>query len=464
MVQAAKNMFMYLMARMTQMRASLIHPILPGGREVTILFSPSRRHLLPNCGSEIKNKCVCCVHFPTNKKDEKTVEKMDEEEVAAVLTEAGAIGDDDEMADDGFGRSGRGTKSQKGDDNKKRKTNLGQLVPLDSSICHAPDDCKHYIHEECLKQLLNNGEDEPRCPRCKDLEIRMKICEDHAGAFPCDTYCKHISFGSDLRGIKATAKIQAVIDWGKSVPSGDKAIIYSFFKGSLDILEGIFVEDLGVGCARFDGDVPAEPRAKELHRFKTSKTCRFLLASVQSGGVGLNIVEANHVAFLDRWFNPCVHAQAEDRCHRLKQTKQTFIKYFDANMTVDQVRLDQMCVNYYVLYRYLTLSSVQTANQVMASINIKKKNNATVLLADGTEIGSAQSNISYKELGGIIGSMMKSLVNILFHYINSRHVDYYVRTSLIPHFVFTDFRQVDGGAFKKVHLTSAFHILTKRSS
>jgi SNF2 family DNA or RNA helicase len=62
-----------------------------------------------------------------------------------------------------------------------------------------------------------------------------------------------------------------------------------------------------------------------------------LLVSVQSGGVGLNIVEANHVAFLDRWFNPCVHAQAEDRCHRLKQRKKVNVKYFDVNMSVDEV-------------------------------------------------------------------------------------------------------------------------------
>ena len=47
--------------------------------------------------------------------------------------------------------------------------------------------------------------------------------------------------------------------------------------------------------------------------FKESSTCNVLLATVQSSGTGLNIVEANHVGFIDRWFNPCVHEQAEDR-------------------------------------------------------------------------------------------------------------------------------------------------------
>ena len=60
----------------------------------------------------------------------------------------------------------------------------------------------------------------------------------------------------------------------------------------------IFVSNLdftGIECARFDGDVPPEERSKELANFKSSKTCRILLASVQSSSVGLNIVEANHV-------------------------------------------------------------------------------------------------------------------------------------------------------------------------
>ena len=73
-----------------------------------------------------------------------------------------------------------------------------------------------------------------------------------------------------------------------------------------DILEGIFVEHFDLECERFDGDVSATARAKAMSRFKESPTCRFLLVSVQSGGVGLNIVEANHVGFVDRWFNVSV--------------------------------------------------------------------------------------------------------------------------------------------------------------
>ena len=42
----------------------------------------------------------------------------------------------------------------------------------------------------------------------------------------------------------------------------------------------------------------------------------------------------------------------------------------------------------------------------MAAINSIKKNNAKILLADGSEINATGDNISFKELGGMLGHMM----------------------------------------------------------
>jgi len=54
----------------------------------------------------------------------------------------------------------------------------------------------------------------------------------------------------------------------------------------------------------------------------------------------------------------------------------------------------------------------------MAVLSAKKQDNASILLADGTDIGPANSKISYKELGGTIGKMMKVLVNKTYVVIN----------------------------------------------
>lgn len=87
--------------------------------------------------------------------------------------------------------------------------------------------------------------------------------------------------------------------------------------------------------------------------------------------------------FLDRWFNPTVHAQAQDRCHRIGQEKEVGVTFFDDAMTVDQV---------------------------MAFLNSMKSTNATILLADGSEMGaSATTGLSYKDLSGMIANMIRAV-------------------------------------------------------
>jgi hypothetical protein len=86
---------------------------------------------------------------------------------------------------------------------------------------------------------------------------------------------------------------------------------------------------------------------------------------------------------LDRWFNPTVHAQAQDRCHRIGQEKKVSVAFFDNSMTVDQV---------------------------MAFLNLMKSANASLVLADGSELGmSATTGLSYQDLSGMIGDMIRAV-------------------------------------------------------
>jgi hypothetical protein len=46
-----------------------------------------------------------------------------------------------------------------------------------------------------------------------------------------------------------------------------------------------------------------------------------LILSPFVAGIGLTIVEANHVVHYGRWWNPAVESQATDRAYRIGQTK-----------------------------------------------------------------------------------------------------------------------------------------------
>ena len=60
----------------------------------------------------------------------------------------------------------------------------------------------------------------------------------------------------------------------------------------------------------------------------------------------MNLQEASYVFHLDRWWNPAVERQAEDRAHRMGQTvKVNVIKYSCARELLRSVSIRFWCAN-----------------------------------------------------------------------------------------------------------------------
>ena len=127
----------------------------------------------------------------------------------------------------------------------------------------------------------------------------------------------------------------------KLADQGHKALIFSQYTNEVS----------GVGAAAsflraFDpltltGDTPSDQRSKIIDRFRIENVHKALIISLRAGGLGLNLQEASYVFHLDRWWNPAVERQAEDRSHRLGQTvKVNVIKYTCEN-TIEE-RIDQI--------------------------------------------------------------------------------------------------------------------------
>jgi len=101
--------------------------------------------------------------------------------------------------------------------------------------------------------------------------------------------------------------------------SGQKVIVFSQYLGEgVDKLEEALKP---YGTAKIVGSQTEAIRARQIERFKHSTGVPLLLASVRAGGVGLNLTEASYVIHFDHWWNPAVMWQAEDRVHRLGQTR-----------------------------------------------------------------------------------------------------------------------------------------------
>ena len=79
-----------------------------------------------------------------------------------------------------------------------------------------------------------------------------------------------------------------------------------------------------------------EKRQSLTERFnRDSKVFAFIL-STRSGGLGINLVGADTVIFYDTDWNPAMDAQAQDRAHRIGQTRDVHIYRLVTEHTVEE--------------------------------------------------------------------------------------------------------------------------------
>lgn len=74
-----------------------------------------------------------------------------------------------------------------------------------------------------------------------------------------------------------------------------------------------------------DGTTKVDQRQQLIERFNSDPRYFVFILSTRSGGVGINLTGADTVIFYDSDWNPAMDAQAQDRCHRIGQTRDVHI-------------------------------------------------------------------------------------------------------------------------------------------
>jgi len=103
--------------------------------------------------------------------------------------------------------------------------------------------------------------------------------------------------------------------------SGEKALVFSQFVAAPFGAEAIARAVRPHGPVLLTGGMSTAARDDTVALFDTDPSRRVLVASLRAGGVGLNLTAASVVFHFDRWWNPAVETQAEDRTHRIGQTR-----------------------------------------------------------------------------------------------------------------------------------------------
>lgn len=136
--------------------------------------------------------------------------------------------------------------------------------------------------------------------------------------------------------VMISAKCRAL---SKLLPSlkqnGHRVLIFSQWTSMLDILEWT-LDVIGVTYRRLDGSTAVTERQTIVDTFNNDTSIFACLLSTRAGGQGLNLIGADTVVIHDMDFNPQIDRQAEDRCHRIGQTKPVTIYRLVTKDTVDE--------------------------------------------------------------------------------------------------------------------------------
>ena len=115
---------------------------------------------------------------------------------------------------------------------------------------------------------------------------------------------------------------------GQLSAQGHKALAFSQYVKGVSGVDALAHHLREFSPLTLTGETPQQQRIDVVERFKSNAEHKALVLSLHAGGLGLNLQEASYVFHLDRWWNPAVERQAEDRSHRIGQTvKVNVIKY-----------------------------------------------------------------------------------------------------------------------------------------
>ncbi|KAL4003237.1 SNF2 N-terminal domain family protein [Acanthocheilonema viteae] len=114
-----------------------------------------------------------------------------------------------------------------------------------------------------------------------------------------------------------------------------RCLIFTQMARVLDILQA-FLSFHGYQYFRLDGTTGIEQRQAMTERFNADPKIFCFILSTRSGGIGVNLTGADTVIFYDSDWNPTMDAQAQDRCHRIGQTRNVTIYRLVSERTIEE--------------------------------------------------------------------------------------------------------------------------------
>jgi hypothetical protein len=139
---------------------------------------------------------------------------------------------------------------------------------------------------------------------------------------------------ASAEAIRLCPKLGCMVDCLERIRSNsEKALIFTRSLDMQQLLQSVLQERFGIGAEIVNGATPRKggtrggsaTRQGILRHFREAAGFDVLILSPDVAGIGLTLVEANHVIHYGRWWNPAKESQATDRAYRIGQTRNVHV-------------------------------------------------------------------------------------------------------------------------------------------
>lgn len=216
---------------------------------------------------------------------------------------------------------------------RRRLRDVAQDLParIDVPVPLVLDEVSANAYEEIREEVLRTH------PRAAELTalIRLRLFCTHPWA--ADKF-------TDVRDpIACSPKLERCLQIIEEIAAtGEKALIFTSFNESADLLERAIGSHLGIPTAQINGSVPVTSRQPLVDSFAAISGSAVLVLNPKAAGTGLNITAANHVIHYNLEWNPAVEDQASARSHRRGQSLPVTVHRLFYVDTVEEVIAERM--------------------------------------------------------------------------------------------------------------------------
>ncbi|QIW95884.1 hypothetical protein AMS68_001402 [Peltaster fructicola] len=206
---------------------------------------------------------------------------------------------------------------------------------------------RHLYNDKKIDKIVNTlMKDEEFAGNPKDMIVGYLTGDaSRSGSLNGNDYCLHQFCAERPILEKYALHNQEWMDSGKVqkfkelveqfAKNGDKVLVFSQFTMLMDILEQV-LQTLEIKFMRLDGTTKVEVRQTMIDGFNTDEDITVFMLSTKAGGAGINLAGANKVIIFDSGFNPQDDIQAENRAHRVGQTRDVEVIRLISKDTIEE--------------------------------------------------------------------------------------------------------------------------------